>query len=62
MFLAALVVSLLGGLLMMVWVREPRHIQPVALATETATEAKDTLSLAQSDKQPAMCKSRSLME
>jgi hypothetical protein len=39
MFLVALVVSLLGGLMMTVWVREPRHTQPAALVAEVASEA-----------------------
>jgi MFS family permease len=49
MFLVALAASLLGGLMMTVWVREPRHIQPTAVvaagpavcsgAVDPATEA-----------------------
>jgi len=39
MFFLALVVSLLGGLMMTAWVREPRRIQPTALAAKAAPEA-----------------------
>jgi MFS family permease len=38
MFLIALVVSLLGGLLLTVWVREPRHIEATPIS-ETASGA-----------------------
>ncbi|MBN1584224.1 MAG: MFS transporter, partial [Anaerolineae bacterium] len=36
MFLVALVASLLGGLMLTVWVREPRHIQPVSIVETTS--------------------------
>jgi hypothetical protein len=39
MFLAALAASLLGGLMLTLWVREPRHTQPVAMAAKAVAEA-----------------------